>query len=73
MAGGCPLPGTRKVLAGVPDRDRIIDKASEGRGSAFIWAIPVVTDGKCRTDTCQESLTETGKWEIPNESIGIAW
>ena len=53
MAGGCSFPGTRKVLAGLPDRDRIIEKADGGRRPKAIRGIP--GQGYCRERRMEET------------------
>jgi hypothetical protein len=40
-----PLPGAKSMLADLSDRDRIVEKARDGRGLAVIWEIPVNWEG----------------------------
>jgi hypothetical protein len=40
MAGKCPLVGAGKQLVDLRNRDRIIEKVHDGRGSEPMWKIP---------------------------------
>lgn len=40
VADKCPRPGSRREIVGRPTRDRVVEKAHDGRGLEFIRGIP---------------------------------